>query len=108
MDAYERYYRRSYNAINRLIEVYRNGYNKENTLKFRQELINKYKNNPKIASSEFQNIMFTTMIALLGLNKEAIEDTGKIIEYKKNNNELDISTYPLSKEQKQRLKEFKY
>ena len=106
MDAYERYYRRSYNAINRLIEVYKNGYNKENTLKFRQELINKYKNNPKIAESEFQNIMFTTMIALLGLNKETIENTGKITEYKKNTNELNLDAYPLSNKQKQRIKEF--
>lgn len=106
MDAYERYYRRSYNAINKLIEVYRNGYNKGNTLKFRQELTNKYRNNPVVAQSEFNNIMFTMMIALLGLNKEAIENTGKIIEYKKNNNEVDISTFKLSKEQKDRLKQF--
>ena len=34
MDVYEKYYRRSYNAINRLIEVYKNGYNRENTLKY--------------------------------------------------------------------------
>ena len=60
------------------------------------ELKNKYISNPKVAQSEFNNIMFTIMIALLGLNKEAIENTGKIIEYKKNNNEIDISK--LSKE----------
>ena len=81
MNAYERYYRRSYNAINRLIEVYRNGYRKEDTLKFMEELKNKYISNPVVAQSEFNNIMFTIMIALLGLNKEAIENTGKIIEY---------------------------
>ncbi|MBR6690658.1 MAG: hypothetical protein IKL65_04945 [Bacilli bacterium] len=106
MDAYERYYRRSYNAINRLIEVYKNGYNKENTLKFRQELMNKYRTNPRVAQSEFNNIMFTCMIALLGLNKEAIEDTGKIIEYKKNHNEVDMSNFKFSSEQKARLKSF--
>lgn len=106
MDAYERYYRRSYNTINRLIEVYKNGYNKENTLRFRQELINKYYSNPKVAQSEFNNIMFTIMISLLGLNKEAIENTGKIIEYKKNNNEVDLSKFVFSNEQKLRLKEF--
>ena len=106
MEACERYYRRAYNAINRLIEVYRNGYNKENTLKFRQELMSKYRNNPVIAQSEFNNIMFTTMIALLGLNKEAIENTGKIIEYKKNNNEVDMSNFKFSNEQKARLKSF--
>jgi len=106
MDVYERYYRRSYNAINRLIEVYKNGYNKENTLKFRQELINKYYSNPKIAQSEFNNITFTTIIALLGLNKEAIENTGKIIEYKKNNNEVNMSAFKFSNEQKTRLQNF--
>lgn len=106
MDAYERYYRRSYNSINRVIEVYKNGYNKENTLNFRQELMNKYYSNPKIAQSEFNNIMFTIMIALLGLNKEAIENTGKIIEYKKNNNELKLEKFVFSDEQKLRLKEF--
>ena len=106
MNAYERYYRRSYNAINRLIEVYRNGYRKEDTLKFMEELKNKYISNPVVAQSEFNNIMFTIMIALLGLNKEAIENTGKIIEYKKNNNELDLAKLSLSDEQKLRLKNF--
>lgn len=106
MEPQERYYRRSYNAINRLIEIYKNGYNRENTLKFRQELINKYKTNPIVAQSEFNSIMFTTMIALLGLNKEAIEDTGKIIEYKKNNNEVDMSNFRFNDEQKLRLKNF--
>ena len=106
MDAHERYYRRSYNAINRLIEVYKNGYNKENTLKFREELIKKYYSNPKVAQSEFNNIMFTIMIALLGLNKEAIEHTGKIIEYRKNNNTLDLTKFSLNEEQKLRLKQF--
>ena len=106
MDAHERYYRRSYNAINRLIEVYKNGYNKENTLKFREELIKKYYANPKVAQSEFNNIMFTIMIALLGLNKEAIEHTGKIIEYRKNNNTLDLTKFSLNEEQKLRLKQF--
>ena len=106
MEPQERYYRRSYNAINRLIEVYRNGYDKLNTLKFRQKLISKYKINPTVAQSEFNSIMFTTMIALLGLNKEAIEDTGKIIEYKKNNNEVDMSNFGFNNEQKLRLENF--
>ena len=57
MDAYERYYRRSYNAINRLIEVYKNGYIKEDTLKFIEELKSKYLSNPKVAQSEFNNII---------------------------------------------------
>jgi len=106
MNAYERYYRRSYNAINRLIDAYKTGYTKENSLKFREELLNKYKANPITMRSEICNIMFTTMICLLGLNKEAIENTGKIIEYKKNNNELNIDENQLTIEQKQRLKEF--
>ena len=106
MDAYERYYRRSYNTINRLIEVYKNGYNKQNTLKFRQELMNKYHSNPKVVQSEFYNTMFTVMIALLGLNKEAIEKTGKIIEYKNNTNKIDMSNLNFSKDQKKRLEDF--
>ena len=106
MEVWERYYRRSYNAINRLIDVYKNGYDKNNTLNFRSELIKKFMSNPKIAQSEFDNIMFTIMIALLGLNKEAIENSGKITEYKKNNNELDLNRYTFSEEQKLRLKEF--
>ena len=106
MDAYERYYRRSYNAINKLIEVYRNGYNKENTLKFRKTLMDKYRNNPVVAQSEFNNIMFTTMVALLGLNKEAIENTGKIIEYKKNHNEVDMTNFKFSNVQRNRLNSF--
>lgn len=43
MDAYERYYRRSYNAINRLIEVYRNGYRKEeNEIDSQSQLVKHY------------------------------------------------------------------
>ena len=106
MEACERYYRRSYNAINRLIEVYKNGYDKNNTLDFRNELIKRFMSNPKVTQSEFDNIMFTIMIALLGLNKEAIENSGKITEYKKNNNELDLNRFTLSDEQKLKLKEF--
>lgn len=106
MNCYEKYYRRSYNMINRLIKVYKNGYNVQNTNQFRNELINKFCVNPIITSSEINSIMFTILIALLGLNKEAIENTGKIKEYKKANLEVDISAYPLNNEQINRVNDF--
>jgi len=65
MDCFERYYRRSYNTLNKLIEVYKNGYDKDKTLKFRQELISKYKSNPKVAQSEFNNLMFTKLFSVI-------------------------------------------
>jgi hypothetical protein len=77
MEACERYYRRSYNAINNLINAYKKGYNKENTLNFRNYLTTKYKSNPLVIQSEINNIMFTIMIALLGLNKEDVTQNSK-------------------------------
>lgn len=106
MEVCERYYRRSYNAINRLIEAYKNGYEIKNTLNFKKELESQFISNSKVAQSEYNNIIFTILIALLGLNKEAIENTGKITEYKKNNNELDLSKFEFTEDQKIRLKEF--
>ena len=104
MNNNERYYRRSYNAIERLINAYRNGYSKENMLKFRSELQILLANNPKVYQSEFSNLMLTTNIALLGLNKESMENTGKFNEYKKNVNSMNLDNIP--NEQKLRLKKF--
>lgn len=106
MNVNEKYYRRSYNAINRLIEIYKDGYNQNKTLNFRQELISKYRTNTKIMQSEFNSLMFTAVTALLGLNKESIENTGKIIEYKKNNNEIKLDIEKFNKEEALRLKDF--
>lgn len=106
MSPYERYYRRSYNALNRLIDVYRNGYNQEKMFRFRNDLIEIYNNNPTTISSEFNSIMFTAMVALLGLNKEAIERTGKFVKYTKNNYEVDLSVLRFSDVERSRIKQF--
>ena len=104
MNNNEKYYRRSYNAIERLIKTYRNGYSKENMLKFRSELQRLLISNPKVYRSEFNNLMFTTNIALLGLNKESMENSGKFDEYKKNIFSVNLGN--ISEEQDLRLKEF--
>ena len=91
MDSYETYYRRSYNAINKLIDAYKNGYNYENTLNFRKHLQSQYLGNNKTIQTEINDILLTLSVALLGLNKDAIERTEKIINYKKNVHNLDVS-----------------
>lgn len=106
VEAPERYYRRAYNAIDKLISFYKSGYNKERILEFREKLKNEYVSNQYIIQSEINSIILTIMISLLGLNKEAMEHTGKIIEYKKCNNSLDLSNEELGIKQKLRLKEF--
>lgn len=106
MENNEKYYRRSYNAINKLIEVYKDGYNKDRTLNFRQELRSKYYSNPMVIQSEFNSIMFTAVTCLLGLNKETIENTGKIIEYKRNVNELKFDMKKMNNNEVQRLQSF--
>lgn len=106
LNANEKYYRRSYNAINNLIEVYQDGYDKERTLKFRQALRNKYYANPEVTQSEFNSIMFTAVTSLLGLNKEAIENTGKIIEYKQNVNSLKLDMKKMPNKEALRLQNF--
>ncbi|MBE6156139.1 MAG: hypothetical protein E7161_00120 [Firmicutes bacterium] len=106
MENPERYYRRSYNALNRLIQAYKNGYNKENTLDFRKQLIASATTNPALMEEERSRIMFTIIVALLGLNKESIERTGKFLEYKKNNYSMNIRNMPISPEAKAKLDSF--
>ncbi|MBQ6686898.1 MAG: hypothetical protein IJN03_00050 [Bacilli bacterium] len=89
MNAYEKYYRRSYNAIKRLTEVYKNGYDEAKMQQFRAYL-NTCGINRDVLYAEQANIMFTIAVALLGLNKESIEKTEKFTEYKKANNALNI------------------
>jgi len=106
MDCYEKYYRRSYNALNRLIEGYKNGYDYNNMINFRNEWIKKGIDNNDVLKSEQCNLLITIMVALLGLNKEPIERTGKITKYNTNVFKTGIEKAPLTFEQQKKLDDF--
>ncbi len=89
MNAYEKYYRRSYNAITRLIDSYKKGYQEDKMFDFRKNLLTSGIN-PSILFEEQADIMFTIAVALLGLNKESIEHTEKFTEYKKSEGMVNI------------------
>jgi len=106
MENPEKYYRRSYNAINRLIQVYKNGYNENNTFNFRRQLNYIMLTTPKLIKEERACIMFTAVVALLGLNKESMERTGKFLDYKKNHNSMNIRSMDLTPEARIKLASF--
>lgn len=106
MENVEKYYRRSYNALNNLIKAYKDGYNESTTFNFRNQLKSSMDINPTVMKEERTCIMFTAIIALLGLNKESMEHTGKFLEYKKNNNSLNIRNMDISNEAKAKINLF--
>lgn len=106
MENTEKYYRRSFNAINKLIEAYKNGYDNRKSLEYRKKWINNYKGNPIVTQEEQIGLMFTATVALLGLNKESMERTGKFTSYKTNNNTTNIRSMDLPKDIQNRLNSF--
>lgn len=106
MENPELYYRRSYNALNKLIQVYKDGYTERDMLNFRKQLINQMLSRPKVAKEEQASLIFTAITALLGLNKESMEHTGKFLEYRKNYNTINARNIPVSEDTKSRLDEF--
>lgn len=106
MENTEKYYRRTYNAINKLIGAYKNGYDKSKTLEFRKQLIKASLTNGTTMQEEQLGLMFTATVALLGLNKESMERTGKFSSYKTNNNQTGIRSMDLPKDAKTRLDVF--
>lgn len=96
MNCFQKYYRRSYNALNKLIEIYKNGYNKNRTFQFQSSSKLDFMRNQRVMLEEQGNFVFTTMVALLGLNKESIENTGKFEEYAKNTFLANLRTQGLA------------
>ena len=83
MKNYDKYYRRAHTALRKLIEAYKDGYDIRKMNEFRTSLIREGINNPKVMREQQFSLLFTITTALLGLNKEGIEKTEKIREYKK-------------------------
>lgn len=82
MNNSEKYYRRAFNALQKLIKAYKNGYTPKTMNDFRTSLILSGVQNQTLMKEEQLSIMYTLTTALLGLNKESIEKTEKITEYK--------------------------
>lgn len=106
MENTEKYYRRSYNAINKLIDVYKFGYSENKTKEFQNHLRKSMLSNPKLMKEERTSLMFTIVVALLGLNKESMERTNKFSDYKKSHNALNIRNMGVSSESRIKLNEF--
>lgn len=105
MNAYEKYYRRSYNAISKLIKAYQNGYKKDVMWNFRENLLDDLKTGEKVIVEEQTSILYSILIASLGLNKEGIERTEKIMDYKNLHN-VGLRTMSLPLSYKNRLEQF--
>lgn len=78
----EKYYRRAFNALQKLSKAYKEGYTPQTMNDFRTSLILSGVQNQILMKEEQLSILFTLTTALLGLNKESIEKTEKITEYK--------------------------
>lgn len=106
MENTEKYYRRTYNAINKLINAYKNGYDERNTLEFRKDLMAQALTNQTIMQEEQVGILFTATVALLGLNKESMERTGKFTTYKANSFTTRLRDMHLPKKITDKIEQF--
>ena len=106
MKNYDKYYRRAHTALRKLIEAYKDGYDIRKMNEFRTSLIREGINNPKVMREQQFSLLFTITTALLGLNKEGIEKTEKIREYKKAEKSSGLGEETLTKKHKDRIQEF--
>lgn len=106
MNNYERYYRRAHNAIQKLIKAYKDGYSKKTMHEFRKALQLEAATKQQVTREEQLSILFTITTALLGLNKESIENTLKISEYKKPEKSSVVKEPPLPPQYNKRKEEF--
>ncbi len=88
------------------MEVYRNGYDESKTREFQNHLRKCMLTNPKLMKEERASIMFTAVVALLGLNKESMERTNKFSDYKKNHHPMNIRSMSISPEARMKINEF--
>jgi len=106
MNVYEKYYRRSYNSIAKLLNTFRYGYSEKAMMEYINELIFAKDNNNQIFLEERSKIIYTLIISLLGLNKESMENTGKITKYQKSFHTLNMRSMNLENEVKRKLELF--
>lgn len=99
----ERYYRRTYNIIETLREAYKDGYSPKTFKEFCNVMALKRKN---IIDEEISCVSITIAAALLGLNKERIERTGKHSDYKNIIDEFDIRDLPIKSTYRKMIEDF--
>lgn len=91
------HYKRGILYIDKLIKVFPNGrYDKKNELLFAEKEYDRFRNY-YIASFDLNNFMILCSVALMGLNKEAIEKSGNNKEYKYilDYSNADLSNMPI-------------
>lgn len=97
MTGEEKYYRRAYNLLNELFEVYRDGFDVNKANHFwdnQQEIASWFK---KTKHDQVNSLMLNIIIALLGINKESIEKANIVDTYNNgvirdiNNNIMSLS-----------------
>lgn len=106
MNNYERYYRRAYNALQRLTKAYKDGYHPKTTSDLRESLRLEAISHEQVVREEQLSLMFTITAALLGLNKESIERTAKLTGYKKAEKTDEEKILPTPQKYLPRIKEF--
>jgi len=102
----ELYYRRSYRLLNKLIETYRTGFNKEKTYTMWKEEFESALNNYSLVKTARDSLMLTISIALMGLNKEKLEDAKKIENYDNDLVLLDVKEFKVNPDARKKLDEF--
>jgi len=102
----ELYYRRSYRLLNKLIETYKNGFKREKTYNMWREEFTSALNNYALVKTARDSLMLTISIALMGLNKEKLEDSKKIENYDNDLVLLNVKNFSLKENERKRIEEF--
>lgn len=106
MKASDKYYRRVYNALQKLIATYKDGYNPQQMNNLRTNLILEGVSKQNVMKEEQLSTMFLITTALLGLNKESIERTEKLSGYKQAEKSGGLHRETLSEKMASRVTEF--
>lgn len=78
----EKYYKRTYSLLTDLTEAYSKGYSKEEIEKLHIKIHGESYFKPTILNEKREGLLLTIIIALLGINKESIDQAKIVNEYK--------------------------
>lgn len=102
----ELYYRRAYRIINKLIDNYKDGFNKNKTYKMWYEEYMKSIENYSLVKTGRDATILTIAIALMGLNKEKLEDSKKLENYDNDLVSMDVRQWDLNTNERKTIEEF--
>lgn len=102
----ELYYRRAYKMVNELIDIYKNGIKKQKMQKLWEENFLKSIENYSLIKTKRDATLLTISIALMGLNKEKLEDCKKLENYDNDLVSMDVRKWDLNTNERKTLEEF--